>query len=242
MFIPDPPTSDLYSEVVEPISIEQGDLIRLSDFNKPKDAYYEVINSEIVPAPPKGPFSLPGEFKAVSVGGLGFSFSRIFEYRFFYNSTANPTANFEAGDTFTVSGTSSTNNRSFTVMEVKSINVASVGTSITQTILVLAKGPLFELIADGYGPNEIVSSATFTFANTLNKLQVTLNSPINLIKYKGDESFAIFKSKPDETSVIVEHKKKDGEVAQTLLIPEDISKEVKDKIGDIVKNINVDLS
>jgi hypothetical protein len=240
MFIPDPPTSGLYSEVVEPISIEQGDLIRLSDFNKPKDAYYEVINSEIVPAPSKGPFSLPGEFKMVSVGGLGFS--RRFEYRFFYNSTATPTANFEAGDTFTVSGTSSTNNRSFTVMEVRSSNVVSVGTSITQTILVLAKGSLFELIADGYGPNEIVSSATFTFANTLNKLQVTLNSPINLIKYKGDESFAIFKSKPDETSVIVEHKKKDGEVAQTLLIPEDISKEVKDKIGDIVKNINVDLS
>ena len=73
-------------------------------------------------------------------------------------------------------------------------------------------------------------------------MQVILNKDVNNITYNKDESFAIFKSLQDETSVIVEYKKRDGEVSQTLLIPEDISVDVKNNIGNIVKNVNVDLS
>ena len=241
MFVPSFSTSDLYSEVTEPISIEQGDLIRLSEFNKPKDAYYEVIKSEIVALPPQSPASIIGKFEYQSAGyddGGGRFPIPLFNFIFSYNSDTYP-IEFKIGDIFTVSGTDR-NNGTFTVYGIENKQITISGTSVNGRVLILSSSP--SKWRGDAKEEQLILPATFTFANTLNKLQVTLNSPINLIKYKGDESFAIFKSKPDETSVIVEHQKKDGEVAQTLLIPEDISKEVKDKIGDIVKNINVDLS
>lgn len=74
------------------------------------------------------------------------------------------------------------------------------------------------------------------------KMIVTLNKNIDLsVIDKVSQNFAILRPKPDETSVIIDHKKLDGNVSQTILIPEDLATVVKDNVGDIFKAINTDL-
>ena len=53
--------------------------------------------------------------------------------------------------------------------------------------------------------------------------------------------FAILRPKPDETSVIINHKKAPGEVSTTLLIPGDLSTRVKDQVGNIFQSIKSNL-
>jgi hypothetical protein len=57
-----------------------------------------------------------------------------------------------------------------------------------------------------------------------------------------NEDFAILRPKPDETSVIIDFKKKDGNVSQTILVPIDASENIKSKLGDIFASLNTDLS
>jgi hypothetical protein len=57
-----------------------------------------------------------------------------------------------------------------------------------------------------------------------------------------NQNFAILRPKPDETSVIINYKKELGDVSQTILIPQDASKELKDNVGNIYQKLNVDLS
>jgi hypothetical protein len=57
-----------------------------------------------------------------------------------------------------------------------------------------------------------------------------------------NEDFAILRPRPDETSVIIDFKKKDGNVSQTILVPIDASENIKSKLGDIFASLNTDLS
>jgi hypothetical protein len=124
-FNPQPPTSQYYSPVIDPFSIQKYDLIRIGPFSSPASTYYEVLNV------------------SSSIGG--------------------------------------------------------------------------------------------TF--------VTLNSSINTGSFITNiaQDFAIFRPKPDETSVIINFKKQLGEVSQTILIPSDANNVVKDAVGNIFKTFNVDL-
>jgi len=57
------------------------------------------------------------------------------------------------------------------------------------------------------------------------------------------QQIAILRPKPDETSVILDFKKRqDGEVAQTVLIPQDANKQIQDSVGTIYENLNTSLT
>ena len=72
---------------------------------------------------------------------------------------------------------------------------------------------------------------------------VTLSSNINTGSFVSNiaQSFAIFRPKSDETSVIINFKKQPGEVSQTILIPNDASETIKNAVGNIFKTLNPDL-
>jgi hypothetical protein len=72
---------------------------------------------------------------------------------------------------------------------------------------------------------------------------VTLNNNIDTGSFLSDvaQNFAIFRPKPDETSVIINFKKQPGEVSQTILIPNDASETIKNAVGNIFKTLNPDL-
>jgi hypothetical protein len=70
---------------------------------------------------------------------------------------------------------------------------------------------------------------------------VKLDRPVPAWMQTVSRDFAILRPKPDETSVIVNHLKKDGNVSQAILIPEDASTTIKENVGNIFKALNVDL-
>jgi hypothetical protein len=76
-----------------------------------------------------------------------------------------------------------------------------------------------------------------------NGVYVTLSNNIDTGSYVSSvaQSFAIFRPKPDETSVIVNFKKQPGEVSQTILIPNNANNTVKNAVGNIFKTLNPDL-
>jgi hypothetical protein len=75
---------------------------------------------------------------------------------------------------------------------------------------------------------------------------ITVNKDINLgninIGNLNSQNFAILRPKPDETSVIIDFRKTQGDVSQTILIPQDASEDLKSNVGTIFQKLNVDLS
>jgi hypothetical protein len=80
-------------------------------------------------------------------------------------------------------------------------------------------------------------------SSSTNGIYVTLNNNIDTGSFITNiaQDFAIFRPKPDETSVIINYKKQPGEVSQTILIPFNASNTIKDAVGNIFKTINPDL-
>jgi len=65
-------------------------------------------------------------------------------------------------------------------------------------------------------------------------------SDVDIPLFKNAQSFAILRPKPNETSVIINYKKQLGEVAQTILIPQDAN-DIKTDVGNIFKTINTSI-
>jgi hypothetical protein len=80
-------------------------------------------------------------------------------------------------------------------------------------------------------------------SSSINGIYVTLSGNINTGSFITNiaQDFAIFRPKPDETSVIINFKKQPGEVSQTILIPNDANNVVKNAVGNIFKTLNPDL-
>jgi len=78
-------------------------------------------------------------------------------------------------------------------------------------------------------------------SSSATNVYVTLNRPITSSFNDYAQNFAIFRRKPDETSVIVDFKKTPGEVSQTILVPYNINDNTKNNIGNIFKTLNTDL-
>lgn len=70
--------------------------------------------------------------------------------------------------------------------------------------------------------------------------KAVLNEGVNLGINTASNNFAILRSKPDETSIILEGKKMAGveNIDKAMLIPCDSSLVLKSKIGDIIKSLN----
>lgn len=90
------------------------------------------------------------------------------------------------------------------------------------------------LIQNNQRPIFSLPTTTITYANTTVVVDRNIIGSIN----NEDSSFAILRPKPNETSVIINYKKQPGEVSQTILLPQDLSTEVKSQVGDIFKDIN----
>ena len=86
-----------------------------------------------------------------------------------------------------------------------------------------------------------IAGTVYNVNNSNNKvLKVTLDRPIH--DGGSDRNFAIFRPKPDETSVIINYKKQPGDTSQAIIIPQDASDELKGSIGKIYQKLNTDLS
>jgi hypothetical protein len=55
-------------------------------------------------------------------------------------------------------------------------------------------------------------------------------------------TIAILRPKPDETTIIIDHNKKPGDVSQTMLLPYDANQKLLDNVGKIYKDFNIDLT
>lgn len=109
-------------------------------------------------------------------------------------------------------------------------------------------------VVDNFGiqPYDLIRIGNFTnpspeyyevlnVSSSTTNVYITLNKPVVTSSYNDAQSFAIFRPKEDETSVIINYKKQPGEVSQTILIPFDASNTIKDAVGNIFKTLNPDL-
>lgn len=222
-FTPQAPTSNYYTPIIDTFSIKKYDLIRMGSFTAPAANYYEVRNAVETNRPPVTGLG-PGDFKNIQNFQGGGTVKNRYEIA---SNLFVPTlvTLLNIGDTVVISGTTSNN----------------ITTTITNITIIPGPGQ-FPLLAPGLVidfastvTNEVNVLPTFSFP--FKKLVVTLNNNFTPTTF-DNQNFAILRPKENETSVILEFKKKPGAVAQTLLLPQDLSKIVKDQVGDIFAELN----
>lgn len=71
-------------------------------------------------------------------------------------------------------------------------------------------------------------------------LQVTFREDLNL-NDTSQNNFAILRRKPDETSVILNFNKTEGEASKGMLIPINLKKDIKEDVGDIINPVKTQL-
>ena len=218
-FVPNPITQQYYTPIIDLVSVQQGDLIRLDNYKTQNPQYYTVI-SAATPVT-RSPVTLTGTFADNYTPSLNLHF-----YSFTFPFTRANTRLFQINDNVTISGTALN-------------NVAATITSIYLNIF----GGTITLFFD-YNTTTIVNEpsvpAVFDFYNN-NPLTIVLDRNLSIAPPPGASSFAILRPKPDETSVIIDYKKQPGLVAQSLLIPNDASTLLKDSIGTIFESLNIQL-
>jgi hypothetical protein len=152
--------------------------------------------------------------------------------------------NLKNGQFFTISGSNSTNNSiSYKLTGSYQISNEYVLLPISSSGTITNQGS--SLNADPWSGTPI----TFEYL-PIDKLQTTILTltPPDIFNVSGsvfgsavpaDQNFAILRAKPNETSVIVNYKKRPGDVSQAILIPQDLKSDVKDQIGNISKALSV---
>lgn len=197
-------------------------MIRFTKFATPNPTYYTVtdVTTLIRPA-----ITVTGNFRNFTAQGSSIIYN-YFQYAFDPN---NPYI-FYPGDVLTITGTNGGINNS------TSITVTRFSPQLTSP----TSGIIYVYFnATVIGQDN--TPATFTFTNNnsrvvfLDRNLATTTSPVNA------SSFAVLRPKPDETTVIVDFRKQPGEVAQTLLIPNNASNLLKDNVGTIFQSLNVPL-
>lgn len=225
IFQPEFPANKYYTPVIDYMSIEKYDLIRFSKFNTSRPKYYTVVAVENRARPP---ISLVGSFVQQAVQGSGV----VYDYfTTTYNILTSQPPVFYQGDVVTITGTTGGVNDSTNVIITGVRNRFLSAFNSTIGVLTLYFGNLSVVPTNP-------SSATFTFGGITDKL-IFLDR--NLPNDVNASSFAILRPKADETTVIIEGRKQVGEVAQTLLIPDNASKLLKDNVGTIFQSLNVPL-
>lgn len=216
------PTSSLteryYSNVVDNFSIQRGDLMRIGKFKNNNPTYYTVYDLETVT---RTPVTLAGSFIIVALNQ-----TVLFKaFQIPYSSYIQD--QFIAGDTVTISNTTLNN----ITIQVAGVYVDPVNN--------------FALIyADRTSAIQAEASVvpTFTFqSNSVTQYKIRFVDNLLPVPSVSSANFAILRPKPDETSVIINYKKRPGLVAQTLLIPQDASKALVSSVGDIFEQLNVQL-
>ena len=222
MFIPSTASlsTTYYTSVIDKFNIQVGDLIRMSPFNEYSPIYYTVLSSSYVPIGTLQPVvQLPGSF----VAGPGSSY-------FLTNTLPSPLY-WVSGMQVVVTGTAN-NNTVFRIQQIVDISY-----SIPGYYAIIFEQPC-NIVNEGSRFSPI--NATFTTPPLLNS-QVKYNIDRTIVDPFLQSSFAVLRPKPDETTVILNHRKTPGLVAQTLLIPHDANQLLLDSTGDIFESLNVQL-
>jgi len=217
VFLPSMPASQYYSPVIDNMSIEKYDLIRMGGFNS-YPTYYEV--RDVNTGASSTSISINGGSFVRSVGAF------INFGKFVYPYAAYTPNQFQPGDVVTVSGTTNNN----VTLTVRLVQPSIINNQVT---IFFAQNVAYE-----YN----IATTTFNYVNRVNYTTVTLDRTIDTGSFNNGTSFAILRPKPNETSVILNYKKiQEGEVAQSILIPYDGSDTIKNSVGNIFKDINTSI-
>jgi hypothetical protein len=212
-FFPTTDTQNNYTQIVDNFNIKPGDIFRFGPFKQQKPEYYNVTNVEKSAKPP----IYIDTARFIQLGILGFMLYNTFEYQY---------AQVYVGDIINITGTA---NNNLVNAEIRSISIS---------------GSFVTLIFDPTTSNAIVTEnpvgTTLTASFITPSVRISFDKDLTRLdkSYFNPTSFAVLRPKPDETSVIIDHIKKPGEVSQTLLIPGDSNSTLKNKVGDIFDYYN----
>jgi hypothetical protein len=218
-FTPSSITSRNYTQVVDTFSIQPNDLFRFGNFNSSNPQYYTVISTSNTVSGVT-PVSIVANFNGPFVyNGTSYNNNSIF---YDLNTYGNP---FKIGDYITVSGTSN-NNLSDIVIKGIYINYGLVSLD-------------FGTLTTPFNTTGVAVSATLTRYRPSFKVNFDKNINDSIL---SSTNFAILRPKPDETTIIIDQKKKPGDVSQTILLPYDANQKLLDNVGKIYKDFNTDLT
>jgi hypothetical protein len=271
IFSPSENSAVYYSPVLDPLSIQKDDLIRLSQFKNPQTQYYTVITSSfsfpsgivgsktlalqnnvgIVTAifnnalPKNGAIFIP-IFNGLNPNAFEFFdkiwFSQSKQFSIKNVSPSNYASTLQKTFTLTTKPVKSKRRFASGAPEVDVIEFGITGND--NFINTLNNTSVYTVSQDGTYTGGIVCEFEAVNDLSYNKtLTVTLDRDVNLGQQNNLQSnFAVLRPKPDETSVIIEHRKLDGNVSQAILVPDDANNSIKEKTGDIFKALNTDLT
>lgn len=207
-----------YTNIIDNFSIQRGDLIRVDKFKNINPTYYTVYNVETIVRPP---VTLAGSFFVFTLQQAPLFKAFVIPY------TSYTQNQFVAGDLVTISNTALNNT---------TVQVTGTYTDPVQNIA------LIYLATNSSIQAESPATPTFTFqASTSLQYKIRLTDNLLQLPAITGANFAILRPKVDETSVILNYRKRPGLVAQTLLIPQDASKTLISNAGNIFEQLNVQL-
>ena len=216
-------TQQYYSPIVDYFSVQPYDLLRVGSFNSPTVKYYEIANVSSVT---RAPVSFPGGNFNVIPNYYGPNTTRqYFIYTPGVTQAAATASLFNIGDIVTISNTTSNN-----------VTASIIGTTVST---------LGDITLEFLSNITIETGTTpiFSFPYTQTIATFTSNIPdTGSFNSGSSQNFAILRPKANETSVIINYKKKPGDVSQTVLIPYDANDEIKNSVGNIYKTINPSIS
>ena len=265
IFEPTGSTSNLYSPVIDNVSIQSQDLIRIGSMNNPSPDYYTVVTASFNTSGPFINSSVSANFirdydwtpigTAKRYSTITFSFTSLIrtlpqslsEWVFFSNVFNSTNKEFTISNIPASNPLNVLNGRIFKMNELKQ-NTVSISATQQVTTIYVGLDLLYIWFPPPFGywqitpaspsiPFNGTSTATYTqiLPPTYN---VIVDRNVNLTNVSNiAQNFAILRPKPDETSVIINFHKEIGEVSQTVLIPQDANEEIKSKIGTIYQNI-----
>jgi hypothetical protein len=269
VFVPSISTTTLnfYSQVVDDFSIKENDLIRFGSIKSSFIDYYTVLSTELLTYGQGGSL-----FGIAENAGFIISDNRWSDWVPLYDNNIPPLQLNQSYSTIVVPYTQqnsgffsqviSTTDKIFTVTNTRYTS----GLNLTLNKIYEADGYIYLAVSNdlrfgttatptidatfgvGFsnpyiwqGGVRTVFSKTVSASTAFDKLlSVTLDRPLSTLV--TSQNFAILRPKYDETSVIINYRKESGDVSQTMLIPQDASETLKNKIGDIFQKYNTDLS
>lgn len=229
-----------FDQVIEGMTIDlvQGDEVRLRLFMLDKNRYFQGARDLQFEIPTGGTFQITDTLNSSTSQVVSTTLtSNILTLTSSVTPNLNDTLQFNTSASVlynnsifnpinsTVTGSYSSVEEVFTLQEGDIIRLASVNT-INAPLYTVSR--VIEPIASG----SLVAS----------NLQVVLSpAPPSSSLATLNSSFAIIRKVPNETSVILNHTKQDGDVSALLLVPQYIQPKVRDNISNIIQPLKGNL-
>jgi hypothetical protein len=244
-FQPTGSSSLLYSPVIDSMSIQPFDLVRIGSINNPKSQYYtviETISGSIVDTNVSASLlaTLNGTSIDIPVEGDIYAFSKSYLDEIWLNTDkkfyiVNNYAGINPSTLFEITSRSPLN-----------ILIGGISKRVIRYTVTPSTGVTINFFTPpSPGTNYVVFNGTEVPVLPNQSSPATLRVKLDrkpFLRNTVSNNFAFLRPKPDETSVIIDFKKTPGDVSQTILLPQDSSEEIKKNVGAIFQKLNVDLS